>query len=280
MTSCDPFIKDLDAYRDAVLETQRYREVETHLQQCAACRGRLQQDAALELQIRNAAAAWKPSADLWQRVKSSAAQAPSQSARPPWPAGIAATLVLGIVAVLAYLSFEPAREAGSDSTAVALVNEFHTFVVSRRELDYSEPGPSNVRDWFGSKVDFRVPLPVSTPDVALAGGRLCNMFDQRIVSFMYRVDGAWVSLYIMQSKIERPAGGQRLVNGYAYVEWQDQGLSYSLVGNLPAERLRGIAESLAREQTVERGVEIPQPKHPAVWSAYRVPAGLYRRHWS
>ena len=267
MTSCDPFIKDLDAYRDAVLETQRYREVETHLQQCAACRGRLQQDAALELQIRNAAAAWKPSADLWQRVKSSAAQAPSRRARPPWPAGIAATLVLGIVAVLAYLSFEPAREAGSDSTAVALVNEFHTFVVSRRELDYSEPKPLKVQDWFGSKVDFRVPLPLSAPDMMLAGGRLCNMFDQRIVSFMYRIDGAWVSLYIMQAKSERQIREieeQLLVNGYGYVEWKNQGLHYSLVGNLPAERLRGVADRLAQAASVER-------ERGRAWSRYRIP---------
>ena len=279
MNDCKYFLPDLDAYRDATLEPARRRELEQHLAACESCRGRLRRDAALEQKIRETAVDWTAPAGLWQRIERSAEGA-RQRARPPLLAGSAAAVLLCLLVASVYWWLDPLSRQQPESTAVALVNEFHTFVVSRRELDYSEPGPSNVRDWFGSKVDFRVPLPVSTPDVALAGGRLCNMFDQRIVSFMYRVDGAWVSLYIMQSKIERPAGGQRLVNGYAYVEWQDQGLSYSLVGNLPAERLRGIAESLAREQTVERGVEIPQPKHPAVWSAYRVPAGLYRRHWS
>jgi len=35
-----------------------------------------------------------------------------------------------------------------------------------------------------------------------------------------------------------------LVNGYGYIGWQHQGLHYSLVGDLPAERLRRIANHL------------------------------------
>ena len=93
------------------------------------------------------------------------------------------------------------QESQSNSVASALVNEFHTFVISKRALDYTHNKPAEVRQWFGSKVDFRVPLPVEAPAMVLSGGRLCNMFDQRVVSFMYRYDDAWVSLYI--KKISR-----------------------------------------------------------------------------
>jgi anti-sigma factor RsiW len=130
------------------------------------------------------------------------------------------------------------------------VNEFHTFVISHRELDYQDSRPAEVRKWFSDKVNFRVPLPVKTVDLQLAGGRLCNMFDQRIASFMYEVDDAWVSLYIMRSKPDRAASVEQelLLQGYGYIEWENQGLHYSLVGDVSVERLRQIAASLYSTQ--------------------------------
>ena len=73
------------------------------------------------------------------------------------------------------------------------------------------------------------------------------MLDQRIASFMYQVDGAWVSLYIMRSETATQnlgASHEVLLQGYAFIDWENQGLRYSLVGDLPVERLREISSRL------------------------------------
>ena len=46
------------------------------------------------------------------------------------------------------------------------------------------------------------------------------------------------------------AGAEHRVNGYGYVEWQNQGLHYSLVGDLPANQLHRIADRLIRDEVV------------------------------
>ena len=102
-------------------------------------------------------------------------------------------------------------------------------MASHRELDYSDTQPAEIRNWFADKVDFRVPLPVKSDNFRLAGGRLCNMFDQRIASFMYQVDDAWVSLYIMRSAraAQNPgASHELLLQGYGFIDWENQGLHY------------------------------------------------------
>lgn len=255
--ACNKFsIKDLDAYRDGMLDDQRRSELSRHLDQCAACRESLDKTAEFEQQIKDVASSWIPSDKLWARIRNSVEKQSRRTPerfRPKQFTGIAAAITLCTFAFMIYLTISPVQETESDSTVAALVNEFHTFVISRRELDYREPQPGNVRDWFGSKVEFRVPLPLSTPDIKLAGGRLCNMFDQRIVSFMYQVDGVWVSLYIMQSMPgdrQPDMGTEQRVNGYGYVQWQYQGLHYSLVGDLPANHLHRIAERLLRAEIV------------------------------
>ena len=266
MNPCETFIRHLDGWLDETLEPEYRAEIGEHLDQCAACRQTLERAAAIERRIRAEASTWTAPDGLWRRIRSGAGSSTPRFSARPRLAGMAAAIAIFAIALAAYLSSSPPRSGDFESTAAALVNEFHTFVVSRRELDHREPRPDSLRDWFGDKVEFRVPLPASAPGFMLAGGRLCNMFDQRIVSYMYEVDGAWVSLYVMQSAHgrKRPAPvRQLLVNGYGYVEWQRQGLHYSLVGDLPAERLRAIAERLAFD---DAGVDrrSPRPRSSAV----------------
>lgn len=250
MIDCKTCLNDLDAYRDGALEKKQHSDIGAHLEQCADCRAARQRADDFDRQLREVASTWVPPDGLWARIKQTAAMQQeatgSHTTRPLLPA-VAAAILLFSFAFVTLLHMGTDQAAQSESTAAALVNEFHTFVISRRELDYSEARPDNLRDWFSNKVEFRVPLPVTAAEYRLAGGRLCSMLEQRIVSFMYRVDGAWVSLYIMKSMpqdVPRQTDRELLVNGYGFIGWQHQGLRYSLVGDLPAERLRGIANHL------------------------------------
>lgn len=254
MNDCASFRSDLDACRDKTLDENQQIVVLEHLQNCISCRQETERATTIEQELRQQASSWTPTADLWTRIKSSAELEASAGPatvrrfyRLPWAVAALLVVTLGLVG---FILLENTQRTTSRYAAAALVNEFHTFVISHRELDYQDSRPAEVRQWFGDKVNFRVPLPVKTVDLQLAGGRLCNMFDQRIASFMYKVDDAWVSLYIMRSKSDRAAlaGQELLLQGYGYIEWENQGLQYSLVGDVSVERLRQLAASLYSTQ--------------------------------
>ncbi len=167
---------------------------------------------------------------------------------------IAAALVLFVLGFVVYFLPLNHREAQSNPVAQSLVNEFHTFVISRRALDYVHNKPAKIRQWFANKVDFRVPLPVKPQAMILSGGRLCNMFDQRMVSFMYRYEDTWVSLYIKKAASEDSlfeTGNELVLRGYGFIDWQNNGLHYSLVGDIPVERLRELAKDLKSASQIQ-----------------------------
>ncbi len=262
MTTCENTRAHLDAFRDGELDAERCETLRKHLAGCEACLQQAERDDAFEQQIRAAADDWTASDELWQRIRktSHAARPPARSLR-VLPA-IAAGLLVALGAVVSLLSLERDQAEPGNSVATALVNEFHTFVVSQRDLDFSDERPGPIRNWFGSKVDFRVPLPVRTREFRLAGGRLCNMLDQRIVSYMYRIDDAWVSLYIMKSTdktTNRPPGLEQVLRGYGTISWQADGLLHTLVGDVDRNRLREIARALYLPQSAESG---PVPVSP------------------
>ncbi len=261
MKNCKSFQVDLDAYRDKSLVPDRQHEVLQHLQQCTICRKEISRAEEMEQRLRDEASTWVASKDLWLRIKNSAKNEASEyrsitsNAQLRW---VAAAMLMVTLSFIGYSKLSQQPQDATDSLASALVNEFHTFVVSRRDLDYVDTQPAGIRQWFGDKVDFRVPEPVKTTDFKLAGGRLCNMFNQRIASFMYQVDGAWVSLYIMKpvdNMAIQPAETEMVLRGYGYIDWQSQGLQYSLVGDVPAERLREVARSLHLTEIMTRAFE-------------------------
>ncbi len=250
MSDCDLFRADLNAYRDDALDQARKEQLRGHLQDCQNCSEEVRQLDIMESKIRIRAEQWVAPVDLWERVQKSVESRNMQKSLLPsithkpliW---VAAAMLLATVAV-AVLQLP----SSSNSVAAVLVNEFHTFVVSRRQLDYSNSQATAIRQWFGDKVEFRAPMPIQPAGLQLAGGRLCNMLDQRVASYMYQIDGAWVSLYILKSK--SPAGegmsDQLMLRGYGYMEWENDGLHYSLVGDISGERLHQIAKTIYSRQ--------------------------------
>jgi anti-sigma factor RsiW len=256
MSDCKPFEADFDDYRDKQLDEQRHRQIANHLSACSACRRQVDQDAIIEQSIRDDADAWAVPEHLWARIKTTAGviAAPLERRLKPQSWMAAAVLVCALVIIGMNISLQSdvkLIDTKADTVASALVSEFHTFVISRRQLDYTNNQPTAIRQWFGNKVDFRVPMPVQTAQLSLVGGRLCNMLDQRVASYMYQSGDAWVSLYIMKSSAEKIAGGigkDLMHQGYGYVDWEREGLLYSLVGDIPAEQLRQIAKSFYSTQ--------------------------------
>ncbi len=250
MSDCDLFRADLNAYRDDALDQARKEQLRGHLQHCHDCTEEVRQLDLMESEIRIRAEQWVAPVELWERVQNSVEsrnmQKPLLHSITHKPlAWIAAAMLLATVAV-AFLQLP----SSSNSVAAVLVNEFHTFVVSRRQLDYSNSQATAIRQWFADKVEFRAPMPIQPVGLQLAGGRLCNMLDQRVASYMYQIDGTWVSLYILKSKSLTGEGlsDQVMLRGYGYMEWENDGLHYSLVGDISGERLGQIAKTIYLRQ--------------------------------
>ena len=257
MNDCQSIREDLDAYQDGMLDSSYRRQIESHLGGCDECKRFLHRSLLIGQALRDMAQNhWKPPGDLWGRIihsvdlEQNARGRPIRREQKSWRWAMAAMLVLtiGLSAVLITLHEDSLGEA---PVASALVSEFHTFVISRRDLDFNHDEPEAIREWFSHKVDFRVPLPQLSSGMQLAGGRLCNLLDQRVVSFMYLSEDAWVSLYIMKPVVKgsgRATDFEQLVQGYGYIKWVHEGLQYSLVGDIPFELLRRFADRLHGEQ--------------------------------
>ena len=260
MIDCKPFEADFDDYRDNQLDEQRHQQIANHLSGCSTCRRRVDQDAMIEQRIRAEADSWTVPEKLWERIKASAdsATAPVENRLKPRSWVAAAVLVCALVIV--GMNFDRQSNVSStDVVASVLVSEFHTFVVSQRQLDYTNNQPTAIRQWFGNKVDFRMPMPEQAAQLSLVGGRLCNMLDQPVASYMYQSGDAWVSLYIMKSAADNIAGGiekDSIHQGYGYIDWERGGLRYSLVGDIPVEQLRQIAQSFFSTQEASRFLQL------------------------
>ncbi len=259
MSDCDLFRTDLNAYRDDMLDEERKAQLKCHLQHCRNCSEEIRQLDLMESEIRIRAAQWVAPVDLWERVQSSVKSRkpliPSITHKPL--AWVATAMLLATVAVVFFNQVNLQPPSSSNSVSAVLVNEFHTFVVSQRQLDYSNSQATAIRQWFADKVEFRAPMPIQPVGLQLAGGRLCNMLDQRVASYMYQIDGAWVSLYILKSKSLAGEGmsDQVMLRGYGYMEWENDGLHYSLVGDISGERLGQIAETIYLRQVSAQPVQ-------------------------
>ncbi|MEM7562021.1 MAG: zf-HC2 domain-containing protein [Pseudomonadota bacterium] len=252
MKICNDIQKDLDAYRDDVLDAARRTEIAVHLASCQTCRGQHREAEAVESIIRAESESWQPPEHLWERIEVNVDAATAQSGGQPsvW-LKFASVAVLVMMISIGIYQYDWSSETATERTSTALANEFHTFVISQRNLDFSHSEPLSIREWFGDKVGFRVPLPVEVDNTRLLGGRLCNMLDRRVVSFMYKKNNAWISLYIMQAVAGDEVDttlAERFEQGYGYIGWYQDGLEYSLIGDVSIDELRDMLSALRSMQ--------------------------------
>lgn len=138
------------------------------------------------------------------------------------------------------------------------LRELQAFIDSNRAVDVATDDPARVRAWLAARVEF-APPPVTTGDdgIELIGGRLCLFSGRRVASYMYRVHGRLLSIYIMSAdglsltsdhRIERAGRTLTLTQeGHlSQASWAENGLIYSAVGELPELALLSTLDELRR----------------------------------
>jgi hypothetical protein len=183
------------------------------------------------------------------RVVRALAQAQVPEALPPAPArrrrwwGVAvAVCALGLGVVGWWVHETPSPRA--QQSPLHAVAEDHIRSVHEDQILTADP--ATVARWMSQRVAFAIHVP-AMPGAMLTGGRICLLHGQRGMVLWYLMDGHLLSYYVMPG--ERHTGSDPAAGvfrhgaeaGYRVVAWWADGLFHALVGDLPDERLRGLA---------------------------------------
>ncbi len=171
---------------------------------------------------------------------------PATRRRPLRVAAMAALLALGTLAGWTGRgALAPA--ATGESLAQAALKAYDTYVV---EVVHPVEVPASQRDhletWISKRVGARlVPPDLAASGFALMGGRVLPSEDGVAGLFMYEnTDGARITLYVAPRKTGGDSAFRYAGEGATQgLYWQDGPLGYAVVGQMPRDRLRALAEA-------------------------------------
>lgn len=266
--NCEEARRRLHAFHDRALPEPERMDVQHHIACCTTCSEQYQAILDNESRVRAALAEEPVPHGLWPRIRAEIAKLQRASTSRAMPtdrrmrrAWVGAAAIAGAIIVAFNLVIDDAPQTNAPALAPTLANvpvmELRAFIDSRRPVDVESTDPAYLREWFVERVDFSPPtVSANIQDAELIGGRLCFFLARRVASYMYRVDDHLISLYVMPDGGlteprgdavhigERPATVQR-IEGFNHIMWREDGLLYSLVSDLPQDRLLALAGGLA-----------------------------------
>jgi anti-sigma factor RsiW len=203
--------------------------------------------------LRKAFAEERPPHGLEQRLARSLRTLPSPSRTTSGWRRFAITTAAAVVMLL--LAVTPSGPRRVELSDVPL-KELEAFIDSNRSVDVATDDPARVRAWLAQRVDF-APPPVASGSrqIELIGGRLCLFAGRRVASYIYRVNGRLLSIYMMtgnglsltgRTRTER-IGRTLLVTQEGHLtqaSWIEDGLIYSVVGELSEPELLAALDDL------------------------------------
>jgi anti-sigma factor RsiW len=104
-------------------------------------------------------------------------------------------------------------------------------------MDVQTTNQHIVKPWFNGKIDFAPPVPeLADHGFPLAGGRLDSINGRTVAAIVYRRRLHIINLYAWPAASAR----SRLstVDGFTVAEWDDGGLAFAAVSDIPADELR------------------------------------------
>ena len=203
--------------------------------------------------LRKAFADQRPPHGLERRLARSLRMLPSAARTVPIWRRFAMTAAAAVLILL--LAVTPSGPRRAELADVPL-KEVKAFIDSNRSVDVETDDPTWVRAWLAQRVTF-APPPVAqgSTKIELIGGRLCLFTGRRVASYMYRVQGRLLSIYVMTAAGLNPIGGTRIEREgrtlgitreghFTQASWSEDGLIYSAVGELSEPGLLAALDEL------------------------------------
>lgn len=230
----------LGAAVDGELDASQQFEIREHLENCPSCQSAYRELQQLQADIRSQAIYYRAPDSLVQRLQSSLrGKHNSNIHRPalPWKWIAIAASVLLVFSVSANLLLSKRELPKNQLIAREVLSEHIRSLLTSHQVDVISSDRHTVKPWFGDKLDF-------SPDVkdlraqgfALIGGRV-DYIDQRpVAALVFQRSKHVISLFTWPAA-SSVAGG-RSQNGYHFVTWSKDGMTYWAVSDLNLDDLK------------------------------------------
>jgi anti-sigma factor RsiW len=244
---------DLHAFVDHALEPERRVEVASYLDDHPDVAGRVAAFATQREQLRGALASIVDEPLPAELNLSHVIEGRRRRPRRAWGA-IAALLLLGLGGLGGWTMHSVMQEGsnGLSSLAQEAAYSYNVYAPDRvRPVEIRASNSSELTQW----VSNRLKQPVKVPDLSvsgyrLMGGRLVATSHGPAAMFMYdddRGDRLVVLTRPMSNRnLDTPMMPQS-TGGVAGFVWADDGMGYTLVGQLPGDTLKPIANAIRKQ---------------------------------
>ncbi len=237
----DSFSTKIATYLDGELSADEMRTMDTHLRQCASCSA----DAVAQLQtkraIKLAGARYSPSSDLRAKIQHQLVLKKSVQWQQWLWAPVFAVLLIGVGLYLYHAT------NSRDQLYGELADLHVATLASTNPVDVISTDRHTVKPWFQGKIPFSFNLPeLNNSDFTLIGGRIAYLGQSPGAQLIYQIRKHEISVFIFQDK--SLSGRARLASGkqlsFSTESWNEDGLSYFVIGDTNADDINRLAELL------------------------------------
>ncbi|HEU5396768.1 MAG TPA: anti-sigma factor [Verrucomicrobiae bacterium] len=248
--NCAESVPLLGAWVDGELDPVRSRAMEEHVNDCAACRARVQSLQSLRSSLRNQELTYRAPASLRQfaRELASESRAPAPRRATSWLPFWRALALGATAAVVLLLVLRPGRAESPDRLADEMVDGHIRSLMAAHLTDVTSTDQHTVKPWFDGKVDF---APAVTDFAAqgfpLVGGRLDYLEGHPVAALVYRREKHLINVFIWP--VRNPAAAvprDITVRGYHVMVRDENGFRYGLVSDLEEKQLAQLADLLGK----------------------------------
>jgi anti-sigma factor RsiW len=240
----------LSAYLDGEINLESSLAVERHLAECSGCAGALRRGQTLSSVLASSAIDYRCPAEVRDHIEATIRQAtPAVRRRAPAPvwrwASAAAVLMVACGAVVVTRTLIDGSKRDALLVQQLVAGHVHS-LLGDHAIDIGSSDQHVVKPWFTGKLDFAPSVPdLSEKGFELLGGRWEYLDGHDAAALVYARRRHVINLFIWRGAEPRvPANGSGTQQGFQFVRWVQNGMSYAAVSDLNLEELQQFAQEV------------------------------------
>jgi anti-sigma factor RsiW len=238
--------------------------VREHLERCEACRRFEAGERAVAAAVRAGAARARAPQGLRERLVAALEAERGRRAGPRGRSWKAVALLAGasLLAIAVLVLMIPADGTAEARRTVAALAADHLEYAAGGPMELASSSPVEVASWLRARTRLAVTVP-APPGATVLGARRCRLRGRPAALVTYRLAGSGgedrgsaASLFVFRSSGEEwssmetvAAGRPKRIcrthdSGLSVLVWEERGLTYAFVTEIPEARLAALAEHL------------------------------------